>query len=398
MSAAGTVSIRVGPMSARAPGFPPALGDVVVRSYGRHLEDFVPGAVFLHPRGRTIDRGLMLAFATAFHEANPLYLNEPFARSQGHPSLPASPALVMNLALSLGVQNDSEKAIANLGYYDVRFLRGVYEGDTLTARTRVAARRDRGPGKPGIATIETLALNDRSEVVVQYARKVMVPRRGDAPIDPEERAAPSQPDFPLDPAPSLEVPRPAAPSPAPALTARETLLDAFVPGRVFVHEHGRTVTDEHIPWTYAVMNTHPLHVDRLYSTARSGPMSGEPIVYGGLVFAWILGLASRDVSENGLWELGWHDGYHLEPLTSGETLAALTRVLEVEPGFAPDLDAGRVRLQHVGVKELRARDALDRYGPALFLREGDKRDRGEEKIREKVFEIERDVLVRRSLP
>ncbi|MCB1708060.1 MAG: MaoC family dehydratase, partial [Halioglobus sp.] len=43
--------------------------------------------------------------------------------------------------MSLGVQNDSEKAIANLGYYQVQFLRPVYPGDTLRAFTRVLERK-----------------------------------------------------------------------------------------------------------------------------------------------------------------------------------------------------------------------------------------------------------------
>jgi 2-methylfumaryl-CoA hydratase len=83
-------------------------------------------------------------------------------------------------------------------------------------------------------------------------------------------------------------------------------------------------------WTYLVGNTHPLHFDRVYSTGLSGKMSGEPIVYGGLVFAWLEGLASRDVSENALWELGFTEGYHTQPAVSGDTVAALSRVVATE--------------------------------------------------------------------
>ena len=46
--------------------------------YGRYLEEFVPGQVFQHPRGITIDRGMAKAFATTFMQSNPLYLNENF--------------------------------------------------------------------------------------------------------------------------------------------------------------------------------------------------------------------------------------------------------------------------------------------------------------------------------
>ena len=43
-----------------------------------------------------------------------------------------------------------EKAIANLGYYQVQFIRPVYPGDTLRAFTKVLERKDRGADKPGI--------------------------------------------------------------------------------------------------------------------------------------------------------------------------------------------------------------------------------------------------------
>ena len=92
----------------------------------------------------------MLDFARTYMQANPLYLNAQYARAHGFSDLLASPQMVFNVTLSLGVQNDSEKAIANLGYYQVQFLRPVYPGDTLRAFTKVLERKDRGPDKPGI--------------------------------------------------------------------------------------------------------------------------------------------------------------------------------------------------------------------------------------------------------
>jgi 2-methylfumaryl-CoA hydratase len=185
------------------------------------------------------------------------------------------------------------------------------------------------------------------------------------------------------------------------VTTTATLLDRFEPGQIIVHPNGRTVTDEHLAWTYRVMNTHPLHFDRLYSTGLSGPMSGEPIVYGGLVFAWLLGLASREATENAMWDLGYHDGYHTQPTFAGDTLGALTRVLAVTPvDLSGDgtQDAGVVRMQLVGVKNVTAAQALERYGAALFEPESGKKGAGGDKIPEKVFEIERESLIRRHLP
>ena len=85
--------------------------------YGRYLDELVPGQVFEHPRGFTFTASNMLGFAHTFMQTNPLYLNRQYAKAHGFSDLLASPQMVFNVTLSLGVQNDSEKAIANLGYY-----------------------------------------------------------------------------------------------------------------------------------------------------------------------------------------------------------------------------------------------------------------------------------------
>jgi 2-methylfumaryl-CoA hydratase len=139
------------------------------------------------------------------------------------------------------------------------------------------------------------------------------------------------------------------------LTGPNSFFEDFSVGEIIVHANGRTITDEHLPLTYAVGNTHPLHFDRVFSSGLSGKMSGDPIVYGGLVFAWLEGLASRDVSENSVWELGFTEGYHTQPATSGDTVAALSRVLAAEdaPGELAR-QFGVVTFQLIGVKNISA--------------------------------------------
>jgi len=359
--------------------------------YGRYLDEFVPGQVFVHPRGYTFDRGPMLDFARVFMQCNPLYLNLEYAKAHGFPDLPASPQMVFNVVLSLGVHNDSEKAIANLGYYNVQFLRPVYPGDTLRGYTKVIDRKARGEDKPGIVLIRTLGLNQHHQLVLQYERKIMVGYRGDRlPTTP----APTTPvEFPWVEHPVVELPINGGGYRS-QLTGPNTYFEDFSLGDLIVHANGRTITDEHMAWTYLVGNTHPLHFDRVYSTGLSGKMSGEPIVYGGLVFAWLEGLASRDVSENALWELGFTEGYHTQPAVSGDTVAALSRVVATE--VLPNNDAtGIVTFQFIGVKNISAAAALETYGADLFIKENDKQKLSKEKISSKIFEIERRLLIKR---
>lgn len=366
---------------------PVTLSQVRKPSYGRSLEDFNKGDVFVHPRGLTISEAFAIEFATQFLESNPLHLNREFAKAHGFKDLVVAPLLVMNVALSLGVQNDSEKAIANLGYYNVKFCAPVYPGDTLRAYTKVLDKKDRGEGKPGIVTIRTLAVNQNRITVLQYDRKIMVGPSG-AAGKPTTLVQKEMPEVGSDPV--IELPE--VKSLPRDLTGTSTYFENFSVGDIIVHANGRTITDEHYAWTYRVMNTHPLHYDRLYSTGRTGKMSGEPIVYGGLVFAWLAGLASRDVSENALWDLGYTEGYHTQPAVSGDTVYALSRVLAKED-FSEQ--AGIVTFQFIGVKGMKSAEALEKYGADLFIKENDKKDLGKEKIPEKIFEIERKLLIKK---
>jgi 2-methylfumaryl-CoA hydratase len=161
-----------------------------------------------------------------------------------------------------------------------------------------------------------------------------------------------------------------------------------------VHANGRTITEEHMALTYLVGNSHPLHFDRVFSSSLSGKMSGEPIVYGGLIFAWLDGLASRDVSEHAVWEFGFTEGYHTQPAFAGDTVGALSRILAVEE--IPGVDAyGVVTMQLIGVKNIAAAAALEKHGADLFIKEDTKRGLGKDKITDKIFEIERRLLIKR---
>jgi len=384
------LSLAFTPQQELAGTVPVSLERARAPQYGRYLDEFVPGQVFIHPRGFSFERAAMLDFARTFMQTNPLYLNTDFAKAHGFTDLPASPQMVFNVVLSMGVQNDSEKAIANLGYYNAQFLRPVYPGDTVRAYTKVIDRKERGADKPGIVLIRTLGVNQHDRVVLQYERKIMVSWRGQRP---PTTPAPDEPvDFPWVNEAKLELPVTGA---FPAhLTGPNTYFEDYTPGDIIVHANGRTITDEHVALTYKVCNTHPLHYDRIYSQGLSGKMSGEPIVYGGLVFAWLEGLASRDVSENALWELGFTEGYHTQPSVSGDTVAGLSRVLAVEPLPGSD-PAGIVTFQFIGVKNISAANALEKHGADLFIKENDKQGLGKDKIGDKIFEIERRLLIKR---
>lgn len=345
--------------------------------YGRYMDEFEEGAHWWHPRSITIRESFAYQFATTFMEANPIYLSDGEAQRAGYERAPVHPLLILNVALALGVEQDSEQAVAHLSYHDVRFIRPVYPGATLRSASRVIDVRNRGAGRPGVVRLYTIGVDERDEPVVEYERAILIPSRPDTAL-PRWQSAGSGGNFPTASAKSEPL-TPDSSWPGPP--------DIEV-GDVILHPNGRTVTDEHLFWSYWVGNTHPLHSDRLYSSGRLGALSGEPVTYGGLVFAWLVGLASRDIAQTAIWDLGYDEGYHTAPVSSGDTLYTASRLQDRER-----TDEGTVlTYRMVGLRDISSSEAWDRHGPALFEPERDK-DR-EDRIASKSFEVTRRLLYR----
>jgi len=145
---------------------------------GRYYEDFQVGDVYRHHWGRTLTDGECQLFATATMNAVPLYFNRLHAGRLGHPAVPAHPLLVMNVVFGMSVEDLSEQALAHLGYWNLRFPRFVYPGDTLLSSSAVLDKRESG-SKPdrGIVHVRTTGFNQRGEEVCVYERRILVKKR-----------------------------------------------------------------------------------------------------------------------------------------------------------------------------------------------------------------------------
>jgi len=75
---------------------------------GNRFEDFIAGRVFEHHWGRTITDGDNAAFSAQTLSFCPLYFNEVYAQSQGHPRTVVNPLLVFNTVFGITVEDLSE--------------------------------------------------------------------------------------------------------------------------------------------------------------------------------------------------------------------------------------------------------------------------------------------------
>ena len=79
----------------------------------------------------------------------------------------------------MSVSDTSQKAIANLGWTDIKMPHPVFVGDTLYAESEVLNKRE-SSSRPtqGIVSVRTLGKNQDGIVIMSYDRSFLVPKRG----------------------------------------------------------------------------------------------------------------------------------------------------------------------------------------------------------------------------
>lgn len=134
------------------------------------------------------------------------------------------------------------------------------------------------------------------------------------------------------------------------ITGDSNYFEDFNVGDTLLHQRGRTITeaDNHM-FTSLVMNTAELHFNQdLVDKEPATYYGGRRVVYGGVVLAFTVGLASQDTSENAITEVEMDNGRHTNPVFHGDTIYAESTVMEKRDADRPD--AGIVKFKLEGKK------------------------------------------------
>lgn len=131
------------------------------------------------------------------------------------------------------------------------------------------------------------------------------------------------------------------------LTGKKNYFEDFTPGLAIKHARGKTITAlENVYITNMVMNTAEGHFNE---DLMSKHPFGEIVVYGGVNFSMVCGLASQDCCENAIAELGLDNVKLTKPVAHGDTIYAYSEVLETRD--AERSDAGIVLFRHYGYNQ-----------------------------------------------
>jgi itaconyl-CoA hydratase len=134
-------------------------------------------------------------------------------------------------------------------------------------------------------------------------------------------------------------------------TSSNNYFENFEVGQVIAHARGKTVTEmDNVLLTNMVMNTAQGHFNE-HAMSRSKGIAGfnTRIVFGGINFSIVIGLAAQDTGEQVLQELGMDKIRLKTPVHHGDTLYAFTEVLEKRDSDRED--AGIIRFKHYGINQ-----------------------------------------------
>jgi itaconyl-CoA hydratase len=151
-------------------------------SFGRYYEDFTVGDVYEHRPGRTITEADNVWFTLLTMNTHPLHFDNEYAKHTefGRPIV-ASP-LTVAMLVGMSVTDVSQKAIANLGWREIKMTHPLYPGDTLYGESEVIEKRESAsrPGA-GIVSVRTIGRNQAGTIVCTFDRTILVAKRGHAP-------------------------------------------------------------------------------------------------------------------------------------------------------------------------------------------------------------------------
>ena len=144
----------------------------------RLFEDFVVGDVYRSAFGRTVTETDNLLFTVLAMNTNELHFNEEAARATEWGKPLVNSTFTLALVLGLSVADTTQSGGVNLGWTEIRLPKPVFVGDTIRSETEVTAVRESAsrPGQ-GIVSVRTRGHNQRGEVVCEFDRSFLIPKR-----------------------------------------------------------------------------------------------------------------------------------------------------------------------------------------------------------------------------
>ena len=147
-------------------------------SFGRYYEDFQVGDIYQHRPGRTITQYDNISFTLLTMNTHPMHFDEEYAKHSEFGRCIVCSPLTVALMVGMSVTDVSQKAIANLGWTDIKLTHPLFAGDTLYAQSEVLDKRE-SKSRPhaGLVSVKTVGLNQDGVKVCEFNRTMLIMKR-----------------------------------------------------------------------------------------------------------------------------------------------------------------------------------------------------------------------------
>lgn len=142
---------------------------------GLFFEEFKIGQQINHALSKTIFESDNNLFCLLTMNHHPVHTNIDYAAKSQHGKVMVVGTLIFSLAVGITVPDVSGKAIANLGYEDIKHLNPVFINDTIYVKTIVLDKREsKTKTDRGIIFVESIVFNQNGVDVLSFKRNVLV--------------------------------------------------------------------------------------------------------------------------------------------------------------------------------------------------------------------------------
>ena len=150
-----------------------------IERFGRYYEEFEVGKIYDHRPGRTISETDNTWFTLLTMNTHPLHFDREYAKQSEFGEILVNSAFTVSLVVGMSVSDMSQKAIANLGWKEIKLPAPVFVGDTLYAESIVKDKREsKSRPEAGIVTIHTSGKKPNGTIVCDFERSMLIPKRG----------------------------------------------------------------------------------------------------------------------------------------------------------------------------------------------------------------------------
>ena len=148
-------------------------------TFGRYYEEFEVGHIYEHRPGRTISETEHTWFTLVCMNTHPIHFDREYAKHTEFGKCLVESPFTVALLVGMSVSDVSQKAIANLGWKEIRLPAPVFVGDTLYAESEVLSKREsRSREDAGIVVVRTTGKNQDGTVVCDFERTMLIAREG----------------------------------------------------------------------------------------------------------------------------------------------------------------------------------------------------------------------------